>query len=97
MSAVYFYASGLGIFSLKFGKNQGFLALGMVLFTGTTYTYKEKNRCYRYSTRKGKQRGAQKSLLLVLYTKGQAVWSTLKYGKLRGDRGDICFKTKTIF
>jgi hypothetical protein len=39
MSAVYFFRSKLGIFSLKFWKNQrGFLALGMVLFIGTTYT-----------------------------------------------------------
>jgi hypothetical protein len=32
----------LGIFNLKIGKNLGFLALGMVPFTGTSYT-REKN------------------------------------------------------
>jgi hypothetical protein len=31
----------LGIFSLKFGKNLGFLALGMVPFTGTSYIRKK--------------------------------------------------------
>jgi hypothetical protein len=34
----------LGIFSLKIGKNLGFLALGMVPFTGTSYI-REKKRC----------------------------------------------------
>jgi hypothetical protein len=30
----------LGIFNLKIGKNLGFLALGMVLCTGTNYYHK---------------------------------------------------------
>jgi hypothetical protein len=38
-------ACGLGIFSLKIGKNLGFLALGMVPFTGTSYIRK-KNAVY---------------------------------------------------
>jgi hypothetical protein len=38
---VYFSASELGIFSLKFGKNEGFLALGMVSFISTIYIRKE--------------------------------------------------------
>jgi TctA family transporter len=40
MSVVYFVASELGIFSLKFGKNK-FFAFGMVPFIGTTYTGKK--------------------------------------------------------
>jgi hypothetical protein len=34
-------ACGLGIFSLKIGKNLGVLALGMVPFTGTSYIRKK--------------------------------------------------------
>jgi hypothetical protein len=36
-----FLACELGIFSLKIGKNLGFLALGMVPFTGTSYIRKK--------------------------------------------------------
>jgi hypothetical protein len=35
--AVDILACELGIFNLKIGKNLGFLALGMVLFTSTSY------------------------------------------------------------
>jgi hypothetical protein len=34
-------ACELGIFSLKIGKKQGFLVLGMVPFTGTSYIRKK--------------------------------------------------------
>jgi hypothetical protein len=34
-------ACEMGIFSLKTGKNLGFLALGMVPFTGTSYITKK--------------------------------------------------------
>ena len=40
MSAVYFLASELGNFSLQIGKNQQFLALGMVPFIGTSHIRK---------------------------------------------------------
>jgi hypothetical protein len=40
--AVDILACELGIFNLKIGKNLGFLALGMVPFTGTSYIRKKK-------------------------------------------------------
>jgi hypothetical protein len=40
MSAVYFWGSELGIFILKFWKNQGFLPLGIVPFISITYRRK---------------------------------------------------------
>jgi hypothetical protein len=39
-------ACELGIFSLKIGKNLGFLALGMVPFTGTSYIRKKTLTSY---------------------------------------------------
>jgi hypothetical protein len=48
--AVNILACELGIFSLKIGKNLGFLALGMVLFTGTSYI-REKNAGLLLNTR----------------------------------------------
>jgi hypothetical protein len=39
--AVDILAYELGIFNLKIGKNLGFLALGMVPFTGTSYIRKK--------------------------------------------------------
>jgi hypothetical protein len=43
-AAVNILACELGIFSLEIGKNLGFLALGMVPFTGTSYIRKKKTR-----------------------------------------------------
>ena len=41
MSLVSFFASQLGIFSLKIGKNHRFLALGTGRFFGTSYIRKK--------------------------------------------------------
>jgi hypothetical protein len=42
MPVVYFSAGEMGIFSLRFGKNLGVLALGMVPFIDTTFIMKKK-------------------------------------------------------
>jgi hypothetical protein len=42
-AAVDILACELGIFNLKIGKNMGFLALGMVPFTVTSYIRGKKN------------------------------------------------------